>query len=98
MVARLSIFGSRRHNGRMSQKFFKDKSGKVVLWQTPNSALIGWAVFALLSYLTHSQLLAWIGTTFLLAWAFMELFQGVNFFRRLLGLTVLIVVISSLFR
>lgn len=81
----------------MSQKFFKDKSAKVVLWQAPNSALIGWAAFALLSYLTHSQLLGWIATTFLLAWAFMELFQGVNLFRRLLGLTVLIVVISSLF-
>ncbi len=82
----------------MNQSFTKDKSGKVVLWQAPNRALLGWAAFALLSYLTHSQLLGLIGTTFLLAWAFLELFQGVNYFRRLLGLIILIFIIRSLFR
>lgn len=82
----------------MSQGFIRDKSGKVVLGQAPNKAIIGWAVFALLSYITHSQLLGWIGTTFLLAWAFMEIFQGVNYFRRLLGLIVLIYILNSLFR
>lgn len=68
-----------------------------MLWQAPNRALIGWALFALLSYLTHAQWLGWIATTFLLAWAFMELFQGVNYFRRLLGLIVLTIIIRSLF-
>jgi len=80
----------------MSQKFFKDNSGKTVLWQAPNSTIIGWAIFALLSYLTHAKWLGWISTTFLLVWAFLELFQGVNYFRRLLGLIVLIYILISL--
>ena len=81
----------------MNHTFFRDKSGKIVLGQAPNSAIIGWAVFAALGYFTHLQLLGWIGTTFLLAWALMEIFQGVNYFRRLLGLTVLIYIITKLF-
>jgi len=86
------------HNEYMSQSFIRDKSGKVVLWQSPNPVIIGWAIFALASRLTHSQLLAWVGTALLLTWALMEIFQGVSYFRRTLGLVVLALTVGSLFR
>ena len=82
----------------MTQRLFRDKAGKVVLAQWPNWALIGWAGFALLSRFTQWKQLTWVATGFLLAWAMMEIFQGVNYFRRLLGLTVLLLTIGPLFR
>ena len=82
----------------MNQSFFKDKSGKVVLMQPPNLTIIGWAISTIISKLTHSQLIAWIGSAFLVVWALQELFSGVNYFRRLLGLIVLGFLINSYLR
>jgi len=78
----------------MRQSFIKDKEGKVVLWQWPNLPLVGWAIFALLSHLTRWQPLAWIGTAFLVVWALLEIFRGVNYFRRALGLVVLLLMLG----
>jgi hypothetical protein len=71
---------------------------KVILWQTPNPALIGWAAAAILSYFIHSQPLAWLATALLFTWAFMEAYQGVNYFRRLLGLIILLYIITQQFK
>ncbi|HSX15024.1 MAG TPA: hypothetical protein VLE72_03940 [Candidatus Saccharimonadales bacterium] len=77
----------------MTQKFFEDNNGKITLWQTPNLALVGWAMLSVINHFVSSQALSWLASAILFAWALMELLTGVNWFRRLLGLTVLILII-----
>lgn len=79
---------------------FRDKNNHVVIWQFPNIPIIGWFVFMLLSkVLTDDNLktnMGYISTAFLFTWAYLELVQGVNYFRRCLGLIVLLGVIVSI--
>jgi len=74
-------------------KIWRDKHGKVVIWQTPNIPLIGWAVFTVVSLLINGKaadITQYIGIAFLAVWCILELVQGVNYFRRFLGLIVFI--------
>jgi hypothetical protein len=73
---------------------FCDRDGKIVMAQMPNLPLIVWAVTNLSKIIfstgkinTGLDLIAF-GSLF--TWAWGELFQGVNYFRRTLGLIVLI--------
>ncbi|MGM3306049.1 hypothetical protein ACSQ6I_08715 [Anabaena sp. WFMT] len=73
---------------------FRDSEGKIVLAQMPNLPLIFWIVASLLKIIfttgkinTGLDLLAF-GALF--TWAWEELFQGVNYFRRTLGFLVLV--------
>lgn len=75
-------------------KIFRDSNGQIVIAQTPNLPLIVWGVATLLQLIvttgkinTGLDLIAF-GSLF--TWAWEELFQGVNYFRRALGLVVLI--------
>lgn len=59
----------------------------------PNIPLIGWAVFTVLSIVFIGRLadvFSWLGSAALIIWCFLEIFKGVNYFRRLLGLVVLV--------
>lgn len=80
-------------------KIFRDSDGKIVLAQMPNLPLIVWITASLLKLVfttgvvnTGLEALAF-GSLF--TWAWLELFQGVNYFRRALGLGVLIAVMAS---
>ncbi len=82
----------------LTDRFFRDKDGNVVLMQPPNLPIVGWFVFKVLEKLVDSgqlntlaSLLAF-GCAF--TWAWLELFSGVNYFRRLLGLLVLIAAVT----
>jgi hypothetical protein len=71
---------------------FKDKNGQVVLAQNPNWPLIVWLVSAVASIVLHGKLLdacQIIGFLALLIWSLLEIIQGINYFRRLLGFVVL---------
>ncbi|MDM9581381.1 hypothetical protein [Nostoc sp. GT001] len=78
-------------------KTFRDSSGKIVLAQMPNPPLILWIVASLLTLVFTSgkinTVLDFLANGALFTWAWMELFQGVNYFRRGLGLAVLIAMI-----
>lgn len=81
------------------KNFFKDKQGRIVLVQTPNSPLIGWFIFTILNLLwsntypkTH-YLFIMLSFGFIFTWAWLEITSGVNYFRRVLGVLVLLVVI-----
>ena len=80
-------------------KIWKDKDGRVVIWQNPNIALATWFVAMVLTwFLAPGKLrstfdLISFGALFI--WAGLELFQGANYFRRAVGLIVLIVIIGS---
>ena len=75
------------------EKCYKDKNGKVTLAQTPNLPIIVGLLAGLLrSAVAHGtvhSVLDLIAFGALFTWAWLELFQGSNYFRRLLGAVVL---------
>lgn len=80
-------------------KIFRDREGKVLLAQMPNLPLIVWIVASLLRliYTTGKVNIGLEAIAFgsLFTWAWEELFQGVNYFRRALGVLVLVGLIAS---
>jgi len=80
-------------------KIWRDRHGKIVIWQTPNIPLIGWLVFTVISLLisgTGADVTQYIGIAFLAVWSLLELVLGVNYFRRALGLLVLISTVATI--
>ncbi len=80
-------------------KTFRDENGDIVVAQMPNLPLIIWIVASLLKLLFTSGKVG-VGLDFLafgslFTWAWQELFEGVNYFRRALGLCVFIGVMAS---
>ena len=79
-------------------KTFRDNEGNIVVAQPPNLPLILWIVTSLLTlFFTAGKIntvLDILATCLLFTWAWLELFQGVNYFRRALGLVVLIGIIA----
>ena len=75
-------------------KFFRDSNGNIVIAQPPNPPIILWGVASLLKLVFTNGLtniaLDLIAYGSLFTWAWMELFQGVNYFRRTLGFVVLV--------
>ncbi len=73
---------------------FRDSEGNIVLAQMPNPPILVWGAASLLQLVwTSGKIhtgLDWIAFGSLFTWAWQELFQGVNYFRRALGLAVLI--------
>ncbi len=78
---------------------FKDSDGNLVIAQPPNLPLIVWITATLLQIIFTSgkiyTALDAIAFGSLFTWAWQELFQGVNYFRRALGLVVLLGAIAS---
>jgi hypothetical protein len=80
---------------------WRDDRGKVVIWQTPNRWLIGWAVLTFISLLVSGKLadvVSWVASAALITWAFLEITKGANYFRRALGALVLIYAIATLIK
>jgi len=84
---------------KLFNKIFRDSDGQIVLAQMPNLPLIGWIVASLLRlvFTTGKISIGLEALAFgcLFTWAWEELFQGVNYFRRALGLIVLIWAIAT---
>ncbi|MEB3282850.1 MAG: hypothetical protein VKK42_28415 [Lyngbya sp.] len=82
-------------------KTFRDSEGNIVIAQPPNLPIVVAFTTTLLTFVVpsgnlHTGLDAIaFGSWF--TWAWMELFDGVNYFRRSLGLLALIAVIASRF-
>lgn len=74
-------------------RIWKDKTGRVVIWQTPSPLLIGWAVLTVISLFLHrgpiADGIAWLSIAVLSIWSILEIFKGVNYFRRALGVLVI---------
>jgi hypothetical protein len=80
---------------------FRDSSSDIVVIQPPNLPILTWIAASLLKLLftsgnLHAGLDA-IAFGALFTWAWLELFQGVNYFRRSLGLIVLSTVVTTKF-
>ena len=77
---------------------FKDDQGKIALWQQPNLPLLLWFGLKAVSYVITDERvknsLDHLSMAFLFTWAYLELTQGINYFRRSLGLVVIIACIA----
>jgi len=80
-------------------KIFRDSKGKFVIGQPPNLLIIIWFIASILKLVFPQGDLNtgfdFVATTSLIIWSFLEIFQGVNYFRKGLGLVVLISLIAS---
>ena len=82
--------------------FFKDKNGKVVVWQDPNLPLYTWFFSSSLARIVrHGDLHVFfdiIAFGSIFTWAYLEIRFGASYFRRLLGLAVLCLSVYSKLR
>lgn len=78
---------------------FKDKNNKLVLWQKFNIPLAVGLSCTLLTYVIKDgkshALLELLAYGALFTWGFLEVYSGVNYFRRLLGLAVLAIIVAN---
>jgi hypothetical protein len=82
-------------------KFWRDKEGRLAIWQMPNLWLIGWAALTILSLLIGGRaadIFTWVASALLIVWALLEIKSGASYFRRALGLLVLIYAILTLIK
>ena len=82
-------------------KIWYDRDGKVVIYQNPNRYLIAWVILAFLSMFNKGVggTVLWYASLAVLAfWCVLEMWKGVNYFRRAFGAFVLILVILAVFR
>jgi hypothetical protein len=78
---------------KLLDRFIRDKKGHIAIWQFPNVPLLGWLVCRLATLVVAGSLehtLKYVGTAFLLVWAYLEITQGASYFRRVVGLLVFI--------
>jgi hypothetical protein len=80
-------------------KMFRDSQGAVVIAQPPNLPLWTWIATTLLKFVftkgSFFEVLDAIAFGSLFTWAWLELFDGVNYFRRALGAIVLVGAVAS---
>jgi hypothetical protein len=86
-------------NNTFFDNFFRDSNGEIVISEPPNLPLIIWLAASLLKLIYKTGQIN-VGLDILAAgslfvWAMLELFQGVNYFRRTLGLIVLVALLAS---
>jgi hypothetical protein len=78
---------------------FRDSQGEIVIAQKPNLPIVVWLAATLINLIPTTDnihaLADAIAFGSLFTWAWLELFQGVNYFRRALGFIVLIGAIAS---
>lgn len=80
------------------KKCFCDEKDNVVLFQLPNIPFIVWFSSFVLSSITTGTIqkaLEAISFGALFTWAWLEVFKGTNYFRRVLGMIVLVVIIYN---
>ncbi len=80
-------------------RIFRDDKGEFVIGQMPNLPIIIWFVASILK-LVFPKGNIYAGLDFVAAasltiWSLLEIFQGVNYFRKGLGIVVLISLIAS---
>ena len=77
--------------------WFRDRRGRIILAQLPNTALWVWIAATILGWSGYHRVQATgVAHGALIVWAADELVRGVNPFRRALGATVLIAQLAVL--
>lgn len=82
--------------------FWRNKDGRITVWQFPNPPLIAWLVFMVLSRVMHDGRLhagyEFLSMAALFTWAYLEITSGESYFRKMLGGVVLLVLVISRFK
>ena len=81
-------------------RFFKDKNGEIVVTEKPNAPLLVALGAWLLSYATSGDLafvFTFIFNIMLFYWAILEIIDGVNQWRKFLGIIVVLVVLRNVY-
>lgn len=85
-----------------TKRFFRDSNGQITIWQSPNLLLSAWIIFEVIKLIVSKGKLKTgleqLSSVTLFAWAYLEATTGVNYFRKVLGLLVLIIIIVGFFR
>ena len=79
-------------------RFFYDSNNNLVLFQWPNITLSLWILFTILAKLSTASMqdtFSLVASISLTIWAIIEVTTGVNYFRRMLGLTILVYIIYT---
>lgn len=101
-ITHYTNYAGRTLEPSLTDKIWKDKQGRFAIYQRPNILLIGWAVLDIVAIFAPGKRLsdyAWTaGAIVLIIWALLEIFRGVNYFRRVLGLAVLLVMVATFFK
>lgn len=86
-------------NSTFLDRIFRDDRGEIVIGQAPNLPLIIWFAASVLKFaFPKGDIYAgldFVAVGSLTIWSVLEIFQGVNYFRKGLGLVVLIGLIAS---
>lgn len=78
------------------EKCFMDEKGRIVVASMPNPPIIVWFMATVVGWIFDGvvgQTLNIVAFGALFTWAWLELFDGVNYFRRAMGLVVLVLII-----
>jgi hypothetical protein len=86
-------------NDTLFDRLFRDGTGEIVIGQPPNLPIVIWVSATLLKLVFKTGqvniALDLLAFSSLLYWSFLEITQGANYFRRDLGVVVLIALIIS---
>jgi hypothetical protein len=89
----------RPHEGK--ERFFHDKHGNLTLFLPPNPPLIGWLASLLASWVVSGSSIktdfSQLSRLFLFTWAYLEIVHGTSYFRQLLGVVIMVVVLMGVF-
>lgn len=81
------------------EKCIKDEKGNLTIFQKPNLPIIFWFVSMICTKLVPTgnlqELLSLVSFGSLFTWAWLEIFSGTNYLRRLLGVVVIVVALWS---
>jgi hypothetical protein len=87
-------------NDTLFDRLFRDGTGEIVIGQAPNLPIVIWVSATLLKLVFKTGqvkiALDLLAVSSLLYWSFLEITQGANYFRRDLGVVVLIALIISI--
>ena len=86
-------------NNNLFDRFFRDNTGEIVVAQAPNIPLLVWIAATLLKLVFKTGqvkiALDIVALGSLLYWSFLEITEGATYFRRDLGVIVLIALMVS---
>jgi hypothetical protein len=84
------------------ENFFRNDQNRLVIWQRPNLPLVGWFLFLMAARNLEASFLKagfeFLSSAMLFTWSYLEITQGDSYFRRLLGLTVMVILVGSAFK
>jgi len=85
----------------LGRLLFVTRDGRIIVGQAPNPPLYACVGFGLAAAIVRGTAGAWLGTLAALAfayWALLEIFLGVNLFRRILGSLGAILLVAAILR